>query len=86
MSGKMRVLATDTIQTYSLINMKKTLLFAQLLIKFVLPVQYLESVSLLEYLKKNGEFGEEYFLKVEKFLESFLSIEVKSSGLKLGRA
>ena len=86
MSGKMMVPVTDTIQIYSLISMKKTLPFAQLLISYVLAVQYLGNVLLLEFLKKNGESGEASSSKVEKFLENLLSTEVKSSGLKLGRA
>jgi hypothetical protein len=52
----------------------------------VLAVQYLGNVLLLEFLKKNGEFGEAFFWKVEKFLENFLSTEARISGLKLGRA
>ena len=77
---------TDTTQIYSLTSMRKTFPFAQLSTKYALLVQYLENALPSESLKKNGESGEESFLKAEKFLESFLSIEVKSSGPKLGRA
>ena len=73
-------------QIYFLISMKKILLFVQLLTKSVHLAQYPENVLLLEFLKKNGESGGESFLKAEKSLENFLSIEAKSSGLKLGRA
>ncbi len=85
MSGKIRVLAMGMTQIYFLISMKKTLPFAQLLIRSVLLVQYLENVLLSGFLKKNGESGEASSLKAEKFLESFLNTEVKSSGPKLGR-
>ena len=86
MTGKIKVLVMGMIQTYFLINMKKILLYAQLLTRSALHVQCLENVLLSGFPKKNGESGEESFLKMEKYLENFLSIEVKSSGLKLGRA
>lgn len=86
MSGKIMVLVLGMTQIYFLISMKKILLCDQLLTRFVLPVQCLGNVLLSEFLKKNGEFGEAFFSKVEKFLENFLSIEAKSNGLKLGRA
>ena len=82
----MKAPVTDTTQIYSLKSMKKTLPFAQLLISYVLAAQYLGNALPLESLKKSGESGEASFLKVEKFLENLLSTEVKSSGLKLGRA
>ncbi len=72
-------------QIYFLISMKKTLPFVQLLTRSVLLVQYLGNVLLSEFLKKNGESGEAFSLKAEKFLESFQSTEAKNNGQKLGR-
>lgn len=86
MSGKMRARARATTQIYSLINMKKILPFALRLTNFVLVVQYQGSALLSEFLKKNGGSGEEYFLKMEKYLENLPSIEAKNNGPKLGRA
>ena len=85
MSGKTKDLAKALTQIYFLINMKKTLPFVLQLISFVLVVQFLGSVLLLEFLKKNGESGEVFFLKMEKFLESFLNTEARINGPKLGR-
>ena len=82
----MKVPAKVLTQIYFLINMKKTLPFVQQSINFVLAVQYLGSALPLGFLKKSGESGAEFFLRVEKFLENFLSIEAKNNGLKLGRA
>lgn len=86
MSGKIRVLVMDTTLIYFLISMKKILPFVQPSTRSVLLVQSQDNVLPLEFLKKNGESGEESFLKVEKFLENLLNTEVKSNGPKLGRA
>ena len=86
MSGRIVALVVDTIQIYFLISMKRTLLFALQSISFVRAVQFPGNALLLAFLKKNGESGEVSFLKVEKSLENLLNTEVKSSGLKLGRA
>ena len=85
MSGKTKDPAKALTQIYFLINMKKMLPFAPQLISSALVVQFLGSASLLEFLKKSGESGEVFFLRMEKFLESFLSTGVKINGLKLGR-
>ena len=85
MSGKIRVLVMGMIQICSLISMKKKLLYDQLLTSSALLVQSQENALPLEFLKKSGEYGEEYFLKAEKSLENSPNTEVKINGLKLGR-
>lgn len=85
MSGKTKAPAKVLTQIYFLINMKKILLFVLQSTSFVLVVPFLGSALLLEFLKKNGESGEEFFLRMEKFLENFPSTEAKISGLKLGK-
>ena len=85
MSGKTKAPVKALTQIYFLINMRKILPFVLQSTNSVLDVQYLGSALLSEFLKKNGESGEVFFLRMEKFLESFLSTEAKINGLKLGR-
>ena len=85
MSGKTKAPAKALTQIYFLINMKRILPFVLQSTNSVLDVQYLGSALLSEFLKKNGESGEVFFLRMEKFLENFLNIETKSNGAKLGR-
>lgn len=85
MSGKIRVLVMGMTQICSLISMKKKLLYDQLLTSSALLVQSQENALPLEFLKKSGEYGEEYFLKVEKSLENSPNTGAEINGLKLGR-
>ena len=85
MSGKTKAPVKGLIQIYSLINMKKTLPFVLQLTSSVLVVQYPENALPLGFLKKSGVSGEEFFLRMEKFLGSFQSTEARISGPKPGR-
>lgn len=71
-------------QIYFLINMKKTQLSDQQLISYAQGALLPDSVSLLEFLKKSGESGEEYTWSLEKYLESLIDTEISKTGQRPG--
>jgi len=70
---------------YFLINMKKTNSYDQPLTASVQIAQYADSVLQLGCLRKSGESGVEFILKMAKCLESLTDIVPRSIGQTLGR-